>query len=577
MKLVEALATISKGASSGGELLRVALVCGFTPLHLQTFLHAELQSRFPNHRIEIVTGTYGDVAGSLSSLVADGLEAVAVPLEWEDLDRRLGTRHLGGWGPGNLSSIHEQTRMRLSQLMILFERISKSIPVILSLPTLPLPPLFFTGAQRSGAWETALENEIFSFAAALTQHQRIRLIGAQRLQYLSPLSQRLDVKSEWTAGFPYSLLHASTVAGSMAQLIENPLPKKGLISDLDNTFWSGIIGEAGASEISWDLDHHSQGNGLYQQLLKTLAEEGVLVGVASKNDPSVIDEVLKRNDLIFDLNKAYPLDVSWGSKSAAVSRILETWNINADSVVFVDDDPLELAEVQAAHPTMTCLRFPRQHPQEIFELIVELRDLFGRDKISEEDQLRLESIRASANFVGTGDAEGFSEVLLEQAEPELTLTLKKDAEDARAFELLNKTNQFNLNGRRFTEAGWQNYLGEKDTFLLTAAYQDRFGPLGKIAVLAGRMNGEGLIVESWVMSCRAFSRRIEHQCLKSLFAAFNCETITFDYERTQRNGPVTSFLSGLMEETDTSRPRLSRQRFTEVCPRLFHRVREIKE
>jgi FkbH-like protein len=575
MKLVEALATISKGASSDGEVLRVALVCGFTPLHLQTFLHAELQSRFQNRRIEIVTGTYGDVAGSLGALAIDGLEAVAVALEWEDLDRRLGTRHLGGWGPANLSSIHEQTRLRLAQLKVLLDRIAKSVPVVLSLPTLPLPPMFFTGAWQSGAWETALENEVFSFAASLTQHQRIRLIGAQRLQYLSPLSQRLDVKSEWTAGFPYSLLHASTVAGLMARLIENPLPKKGLISDLDNTFWSGIVGEAGVAEISWDLDHHSQGNGLYQQLLKTLSEEGVLVGVASKNDPSVIDEALKRNDLIFDLNKAYPLDVSWGSKSAAVSRILKA--INADSVVFVDDDRLELAEVQAAHPSMTCLRFPRQHPQEIFALIVEIRDLFGRDKISEEDQLRLESIRANANFAGAENAEGFSEVLLEQAEPELTLTLKKDTGDARAFELLNKTNQFNLNGRRFTEVGWQNYLGEQDTFLLTAAYQDRFGPLGKIAVLAGRKNGEGVIVESWVMSCRAFSRRIEHQCLRSLFDAFNCETITFDYERTQRNGPVTSFLSGLIEETDTSRPRLSRERFTEVCPRLFHRVREIKE
>jgi len=256
--------------------------------------------------------------------------------------------------------------------------------------------------------------------------------------------------------------------------------------------------------------------------------------------------------------------------------VLSTWNVGPDSVVFVDDDPLELAEVQSAHPLVTCLRFPRHDPQATYQLLFALRDLFGKNKISDEDQLRLESIRAGAKFRATADdAEGFSEALLEQADAELTLVLKKDLEDSRALELVNKTNQFNLNGRRYTEASWRQYLSESDTFLLTASYQDRFGALGKIAVLTGRQNSNGLTVESWVMSCRAFARRIEHQCLSFLFDAFDCGEITVDYAQTPKNGPLRTFLAGFVKETHPAK--ISRELFGASCPKLFHRLRTINE
>ena len=87
----------------------------------------------------------------------------------------------------------------------------------------------------------------------------------------------------------------------------------------------------------------------------------------------------------------------------------------------------------------------------------------------------------------------------------------------RAFELINKTNQFNLNGRRWKEPEWRRFLGEPGAFLVTASYEDKFGPLGEIAAMLGTAGAGKLSVDAWVMSCRAFSRRIEHQCLKYLF------------------------------------------------------------
>jgi FkbH-like protein len=267
------------------------------------------------------------------------------------------------------------------------------------------------------------------------------------------------------------------------------------------------------------------------------------------------------------------LEVSWGPKSEAASRILRSWNISAESVGFVDDSPMELAEVQAAFPDMVCLQFPRESDAGIFELIVHLRDLFGKPAIAAEDAIRLESIRQSDLRNADVEARGSSpEEFLAQANAELTLEFTAGAPPERALELINKTNQFNLNGRRYTEGEWLSYLRRPETFLLLVRYQDKYGPLGMIAVLAGCEEAESLDVNSWVMSCRAFSRRIEHRCLKELFDHFSREHISFDFQATPRNAPLREFFAGFLGTEPTSAFRITRAVFEEKCPPLYHTV-----
>src|SRR4051812_19411821 len=124
MKLLEALNIIQKSATSTAEPFRVALVCGFTPLDVQTFLHAELQAALPARRVEVETGHFGDVAGTLRSLEGKPLHAIALVLEWSDLDARLGTRQLGGWGPANLNDVVEHARNWLAHIAQLLENFS---------------------------------------------------------------------------------------------------------------------------------------------------------------------------------------------------------------------------------------------------------------------------------------------------------------------------------------------------------------------------------------------------------------------------------------------------------------------
>jgi FkbH-like protein len=140
---------------------------------------------------------------------------------------------------------------------------------------------------------------------------------------------------------------------------------------------------------------------------------------------------------------------------------------------------------------------------------------------------------------------------------------------------VNKTNQFNLNGRRFTEADWRAVLERPDAFLVRVSYQDKFGPLGKIATLFGTTNGETVHVEGWVMSCRAFSRRIEHHTLDRLFAHFGASTVRLNYKPTDRNMPLQEFLGAITREPVPAEPLIAAAQFREACRSLPHKVIEI--
>jgi FkbH-like protein len=577
MKLIEALNTIAKAKTTTGDPFVVALVTGFTPLHLQTFLHAWLVQLFPDRRVEITTGLYGDIPGTLRNTQAGSHDAVVVILEWDDLDPRLGLRQLGGWSADIVEDCLIQTQLRLTEIGASITSIAKTQPVYLSLPSLPLPPVFVSRGLRLTDQELRLRKLIADFAGTFASVPGVRILNQQRLDSGCPISERLDVKALWTSGFPYQTTYASSLAELLSQLIQNPVPKKGLITDLDNTVWNGIAGEVGPAGVSWDLEHRSQGHGLYQQMLSALAQEGVLVAAASKNEPAAVEQTFARDDILLSPDRVFPFAVSWGAKSRSVGSILKQWNIGSDSVVFIDDDPLELAEVQNEFPDMLCLRFPSNDPQAIYELLVQLRDLFGKDSISEEDRIRLQSIRANASMQEeSGDAAGFSEALLQRAEATVTFSRVKQTDDNRALELINKTNQFNLNGRRESEAAWKNFLASDDSFLVTVNYADRFGSLGKIAVLAGVQTESSLRVDWWVMSCRAFARRIEHQSLKYLFSSFGVERIKLAYQPTERNRPLTTFLKELVDEPMPAEVEIESAKFEAACPQLFHNVVEVQ-
>ncbi|MBZ5666370.1 MAG: HAD-IIIC family phosphatase [Acidobacteriia bacterium] len=575
MKLVEALEILRDERSALVQKLRLYLACGFTPLHLPTFLAAQLRILLPQQQVEFHAGLYGDFWGNLEKAERARTDTAIVVMEWGDLDPRLGLRSLGSWSPDVFPDILSQAKIRTDQFRELIQKIASEVPVVICFPTLPLPPVSFSVSGQSTAFDLQIRACVADLSVEVSRVKGVRVLNAQRLDTLSPLNSRLDLKSELVSGFPYKLSHASTMAELLTKLVQRPTPKKGLITDLDDTLWSGILGESGEHGISWDLEHNSHIHGLYQRFLQALSQSGVLIAAASKNDPVVVEKAFQRKDLILSQTALFPIDAHWGAKSESVSRIVKTWNIGADSIVFIDDSPMELAEVKTVHPDVECILFPKNDYQAMYELMYRLRDLFGKDTVTTEDTIRQESIRRAHTHAEHGENHpGTPEQFLEQAEAELTIELSKESVDGRALELINKTNQFNLNGKRHTESSWRTYLKEPDTIVMVVAYQDKYGPLGKIAVLAGRIKGSFLSLDTWVMSCRAFSRRIEHKSLEELFERFHLETISFDFQTTAKNSPVRDFLTEILGTAPSEGSRLSRDELIRRQVRTFHKVME---
>ncbi len=139
---------------------------------------------------------------------------------------------------------------------------------------------------------------------------------------------------------------------------------------------------------------------------------------------------------------------------------------------------------------------------------------------------------------------------------------------------MNKTNQFNLNGIRYTEDAWS--VARNGSFVWTVSYEDRFGALGKIAVLAGEQKGERLLLRDMVLSCRAFSRRVEHAAVRFLLQFSGASEIEFQYRPTDRNGPLRDFLAALLAPGELPQtqgsPVLRQDAFEGAVPALYHEV-----
>src|SRR5215469_1903455 len=558
MKLTEALILL-RGIPVDAEPLDVYLACGFTPLHLKTLLAAEIWHA-SHKKAEILTGLYGDLSGSLQKASQAGADHVACVLEWCDLDPRLGLRSLGGWLPALFPDIMENANRRMLEFEHAVAEVSAAVPVVLSTPSLPLPPISFTAKEQASSFELELRACIASSAARLSRRANVRVLNVVHPGGPMDAAARLDVNSELLTGFPYTLPHTAMMAVMLARLISDLPPKKGLITDLDDTLWRGIVGEVGPDGIGWALDQGAQIHGLYQQLLAALAGAGVLLGAASKNDPAVVEAAFARSDLILKKDSLFPIEASWEPKSRLVARILRAWNIAADSVIFVDDSPAELAEVSSSHPGIECLQFPARDWQAAYGLFEQLRDRFGKSQLFEEDLLRAQSLRRSPGDESLLPLPSYGR-FLEEAKAEISIEYCDLAVDPRTLELINKTNQFNLNGKRHTHTSLLRHLQSPGGFIMVASYKDRYGPLGKIAVVCGTRNHNEVHVGTWVMSCRAFSRRIEHRCLEDLFEHFAADQVTLDFQPTDRNFPLREFLSHMLGESPFPGCKLARADF----------------
>jgi FkbH-like protein len=526
----------------------VGLACSFTPLHLETFVRGYVARKRPNAVVGALTGIYGDLPGTIEKLSGADVDSCVVVIEWADLDPRLGCREAVSAQIADLEDIANTARHRLERIASRLEILGRECPTAVALPTLGLPAAYDGSLMRIGELRARLNLMLSEFTARAVRSPGLRVVAPEAVAGNGTPTR--DLRSEIRSGFPYSVPHASSLARACVEILLPPATKKGLITDLDDTLWRGLVGEIGPDAVSWDLDSGSQAHALYQQLLAALSQRGALVAVASKNDPEVVQKALERSDLHLPVDTLYPISVSWGPKSQAVDQVLAAWNIAASDVVFVDDSPMELAEVKAKHPAITPILFPAEDPNAVASTLSQLASMFWRERVNAEDSLRLASLRSASKVAEARRDAGDERAFLEDLGGRITIRSGRSWAQPRTLELVNKTNQFNLNGRRFDETQWRKLCTRPGVIVWAISYEDRFGPLGVISVLAGLRAEREIRVDCWVLSCRAFSRAIEHHILRELCEGV--DRVLFDFTATERNAVFRNFLEQVASPGDST-------------------------
>ena len=341
------------------------------------------------------------------------------------------------------------------------------------------------------------------------------------------------------SGFPL----ASTYLGQVAQMIMKVVlttqkeAKKVLVTDLDNTLWSGIIAEDELDGISAEADGKGFWHFLYQTLLRKFKETGILLAVVSRNDPETVIPALAPGRQVLNETDFVAILTSYNPKSAQIVELSKRLNISLSQFVFVDDNPVELEEVSGALPEVKCLAF--QSDEKGFLVLFEkLHQLFRADSLTEEDLNRTELYRnrASGILPVKGRAHDITNFL---ADLNMTLTLHNRSTNdfTRALQLINKTNQFNMNGHRWDSDDAVSLLASGGK-LYTASLADRFGSHGEILAMLLDANAA---VKSFVMSCRVFQRCVENMFLLWILD-LEPRPLKFNAQRTEKNEPFWQFL-----------------------------------
>ena len=313
---------------------------------------------------------------------------------------------------------------------------------------------------------------------------------------------------------------------------------KVLVTDLDNVLWSGLAAEDGPDGIKAGPDGPGYPHYLYQSFLKRLKNDGVLLAAVSRNSPDDAMACLSVHSMVLHPDDFITVVASYSAKSAQIRVIADQLDLGLDAFVFIDDDPVERAEVSAALPAITSLAFPASEAG-LPGLFTSMARCFRRGQGTAEDSQRTEFYRHRLKTMPPSEeAGGDTAAFLSDLSMTLEITDQTKGNRQRAVQLFNKTNQFNLNGRRF-DAQEVGAVIASGGALLTATLSDRMGSHGEISALLISADGRLL---AWVLSCRVFQRRVEHALLAWL-PKLSFNRLLFDFFETEKNLPFQTFIT----------------------------------
>ncbi|MEO0836383.1 MAG: FkbM family methyltransferase, partial [Cyanobacteria bacterium J06642_3] len=384
-----------------------------------------------------------------------------------------------------------------------------------------------------------MENLLGSY---LDQVNGIHLLPVSELTTKYPVLDYYDPRGDKSGSVPYTPEYYTALGTAIARKINvlKTLPYKVIVLDCDRTLWNGICGEDGAEGVTIDPAYKK-----LQEFMVAQSEAGMLLCLCSKNNEADVWQVFDYHQMPLQRRHLVQWRINWQAKSENIKSLAQELNLGLDSFIFIDDNPLECAEVQANCPQVLTLQLPEQ----IDKIPNFLEHIWAFDHL----QNTAEDKQRTALYQQNVKRESFRQETITFSDFLAGLNLQVNIAPmsvqqlARVAQLTQRTNQFNFTTIRRSETEIQQLL-DSGIECLTVEVSDRFGDYGLVGAMLFGVSDKVLKVDTFLLSCRALGKGIEHQMLASLGTIAQdrgLEYIDLAYAATPKNQPALNFLENI--------------------------------
>ena len=440
----------------------------------------------------------------------------------------------------------EKLTMWKRAVSVLAERFDRS-PVFISTVDLRTTRILALAERK---YHYALESDWADFVQRLSEERHnVYLFDLNEVIADMGRRQFYSDKMWYMSNMPYSLEGLNALSQSLRRLLGAAFDarRKVIALDLDNTLWGGVVGEDGTDKI--ELSPVKEGARYYdfQRCLNEMRSRGVLLAINSKNNPEDAEQAIREHPAMLLRDDSFVSRmINWQDKATNLRRMEADLNITESGFIFVDDNPLERDIVKGGCPEALVPDFPEDTAQ-LSSFAEELwYDHLMPLRVLEADRKKTENYLNDVKRKALLNESLSIDEYIGKLAMSVDIHRLRPEELERAAQLINKTNQFNLTTRRYTQAELGALADRQDCAVYVVYCSDRYGDNGLISVVILKLTAQGTLIDTFLMSCRVMGRGLESVIVDRLAGAYaDTEALIGEYIPTAKNTPVSDLYKRL--------------------------------
>ena len=517
-----------------GEQYRVLFLSNIIINQIKPFIEYEFQKSEINALITF--GNYDNILQD--SLEHNGTDAVLI--FWELCNIRDGFQY-----KANLLSkveTNEIVQKIKSEIDFLFESLAKTKIVIINKFSSLLFNSYFL---KKNNYDLICE-ELNNYLESKILNNFI-LIDIDKVIARVSVERTIELRNFYSSKALYSIDFYKVYSNFVAPIMLSVLgkSKKALILDCDNTIWWGILGEDGKDGISMSSENKK---GVVfeevQTLAKFLAQNGIIIGLNSKNNEDDVDSVFRElKGMVLQDSDIVIKKVNWNDKVSNLNEIAKELNIGKDSIVFIDDSDFEINLVNQYLPEIKTIQVP-EHSYQYPQLVRRSLNDFYNIKETKDDLIRIKSYQTESLRIESKSEFGNIEEYLKSLNLEMYVYRDPYELIDRMAQLTQKTNQFNLTTKRYTISEIENFVNRSEYLIMAFEVNDKFGGFGVTGLSIVEIDGDKAMIDTFLMSCRVLGRNIEFKFLNEIIiflGGLGVKNVRAFYSKTLKNKQVSDF------------------------------------